>query len=71
MCPILKAGRILFYDDHRIISEISSWFEGDISNMDMILYLTQTFFAGMVIWSFIVAETGYFLFRFLLKLMPK
>jgi len=69
MYPMMKTGRILFYDDHRVIPEISSWFEGDISSMDMILYLTQTIFAGMVVWSIFLISTGYFFYRILLKLI--
>ena len=69
MYPMMKTGRMLFYDDHRVVPEISSWFEGDILSMNMILYLMQTLFAGVVIWSFFVLSTGYFIYRILLRLI--
>ena len=67
MFPMMKTGRILFYNDHHVIHEISSWFNENISGSEIIFYIIQTVFSGVIIWGIITLSTGYFFYRILCR----
>lgn len=65
----MKTGRIVFYNDHRVIPEISLWLEGSLFGGEIMLYFLETVFGGMLIWSIVVLFTGFFFYRMLLKVV--
>ena len=69
MYPMMKTGRIIFYHDHLILPEITAYFKGSLSDLELLNYLIQTIIAGVFVWGMLLLLTGYFFYRMLLRLI--
>ena len=68
--PFLKAGRILFFEERQVMPNVAvgQWLEA--KNPEQLLYLFESVIGGITVWSLFSISTGYFLYRFLLSVLP-
>lgn len=66
--PLLKTGRLLFFDDKNVLPDVSvkAWLKAE--NVGVIFHLTESVIGGIAVWGILGITSGYFLYSLFLKI---
>jgi uncharacterized protein (DUF2062 family) len=69
--PFLKTGRLLFFSNSKVLPFV--WPESlpAAGNAETFYHIAESLVGGILVWGIVSLTTGYFLFRLLLKIIPK
>lgn len=69
--PFLKTGRLLFFSNSKVLPFILPENLPMAGNAETFYHMAETLAGGILVWGMVSLMSGYFLFRFLLRIVPK
>lgn len=69
--PFMKTGRLLIFNDTKILPLV--WPENllEAKNAETFYHIAESLVGGILVWGMVSLITGYFLFRLLLRFVPR